>query len=214
MDKLGLLPLTERISISTKSGIVEARVDREGLEPRIFVSQPAGPVEDIADAQVLEIMFCLGITLDDLAPGFKVQNASTSRTKTLLPLRSRDVLNNLRLDSQLVGAICEKINSTGLYPYAVINADDQIVEARQFPKSAGYAEDPATGVAAAALSFSLLDHGILSVETCKSLFVRQGWSMGKPSEIQVQFRLREGNVEGCWISGQVRQIVAGDKDTE
>jgi predicted PhzF superfamily epimerase YddE/YHI9 len=120
----------------------------------------------------------------------------------------------LRLDSQLVGAICEKINSTGLYPYAVINADDQIVEARQFPKSAGYAEDPATGVAAAALSFSLLDHGILSVETCKSLFVRQGWSMGKPSEIQVQFRLREGNVEGCWISGQVRQIVAGDKDTE
>jgi PhzF family phenazine biosynthesis protein len=214
MDKLGLLPLTERISISTKSGIVEARVDREGLEPRIFVSQPAGSVEDIADAQVLEIMFCLGITLDDLAPGFKVKNASTSRTKTLLPLRSRDVLNNLRLDSQLVGAICEKINSTGLYPYAVINADDQIVEARQFPKSAGYAEDPATGVAAAALSFSLLDHGILSVETCKSLFVRQGWSMGKPSEIQVQFRLREGNVEGCWISGQVRQIVAGDKDTE
>jgi PhzF family phenazine biosynthesis protein len=214
MDKLGLLPATEEISISTKSGIVETRVDRERLEPRVFVSQPSGSVEDIADAHVLEVMSCLEIALDDLAPGFKVQNACTSRTKTLIPLRSRDVLNSLIPDSQSVSEICEKINSTGLYPYAVINANDQIVEARQFPKSAGYAEDPATGVAAAALSFGLLHYGILSVETSKSLFVRQGWTMGKPSEIQVQFRLQGDNVEGCWISGQVRQIVADNKDTE
>lgn len=214
MDNLGLLPPTERISISTKSGIVEARVDHGGPEPRIFVSQPAGSVEDIEDAYVPEIMSCLGITLDDLAPGFKVQNACTSRTKTLVPLRNRDVLDNLVPDSQSIGEICEKINSTGFYPFVVINADDQIVEARQFPKSAGYAEDPATGVAAAALSFGLLDHGILSAETSKFLFVRQGWSMGKPSEIQVQFRVCEGNIEGCWISGQVRQFFVGDKETE
>ncbi|KAJ5906172.1 uncharacterized protein N7473_003088 [Penicillium subrubescens] len=214
MNKLGLLPPTESVSISTKSGIVEARVDREELGPRIFVSQPAGSVEDIAHAHALEIMSCLDITLDDLAPGFKIRNACTSRTKTLIPLKGRDVLNKLSPDSQSVGEICEKINSTGFYPYAVTNADDQIVEARQFPKSAGYAEDPATGVAAAALSFGLLEHGILSVDTSKSLFVRQGWRMGKPSEIQVQFRLQEDKIEGCWISGQVRQIVANDKDTE
>lgn len=94
MDKLGLLTPTEMISILTQSYLVEARVDREGLEPRIFVSQPAGSVKDIGHAHVLEIISCLGITLNDLAPGFKVQNACTSRTKTLIPLSSRDVLNN------------------------------------------------------------------------------------------------------------------------
>lgn len=214
MDQLGLLPRTERISISTKSGMVEARVDREGLEPRVFVSQPTGSVEDISDAHVLEIMSCLGITKEELAPGYKVQNARTSRTKTLVPLKDRGILNNLKIDSNSVSQICEKINSTGLYPYAVIDAENQIVEARQFPKSAGYPEDPATGIAAAALSFGLLDDGILSIGTTKPLVVRQGWAMGKPSEIQVQFGLHEGNVDGCWISGKVRRIAQGNHDAE
>jgi PhzF family phenazine biosynthesis protein len=214
MDQLGLLPPTERISISTNSGTVEARLDRGELETRVFVSQPTGSVEGIADAHVLEILSCLGITADDLAPGFKVQNACTSRTKTLIPLKDRDILDNSSPDSDLVREVCEKINSTGLYPYAVLDAKDQVVEARQFPKSSGYAEDPATGVAAAALSFGLLDNGILSIGTTKPLVVRQGWSMGKPSEIQVQFKLHEGNIEGCWISGKVRRIVDCNQDAE
>jgi predicted PhzF superfamily epimerase YddE/YHI9 len=96
----------------------------------------------------------------------------------------------------------------------VIDAENQIVEARQFPKSAGYPEDPATGIAAAALSFGLLDDGILSIGTTKPLVVRQGWAMGKPSEIQVQFGLHEGNVDGCWISGKVRRIAQGNHDAE
>lgn len=215
MDQLGLLPPTDRISISTISGIVEARVDRGELETRVSVSQPKGTVEDIADAHVLEIVSCFGITADDLAPGFKVQNARTSRTKTLVPLKSRDILERLALDSNSVSEICEKIDSTGLYPYAVVDAEEQTVEARQFPKSAGYPEDPATGIAAAALSFGLLENGILPIETTKPLVVRQGWCMGKPSEIQVQFRLQEdSDVKGCWISGKVRRVIDRHKDAE
>ncbi|KAJ5380938.1 uncharacterized protein N7496_003366 [Penicillium cataractarum] len=215
MDQLGLLPPTEGISISTISGIVEARVDRGELETRVFVSQPKGSVEDINDTLVLEILSCLGITEDDLAPGFKVQNARTSRTKTLVPLKSRDVLDKLKVEPTPIRDICEKINSTGLYPYAVIAAEDQIVEARQFPKSAGYPEDPATGIAAAALSFGLLKNGLLPIEPTKPLVVRQGLCMGKPSEIQVQFRLQEGSdVKGCWISGKVRRVIDGHKDAE
>jgi PhzF family phenazine biosynthesis protein len=214
MDQLGLLPPTERISISTISGLVEARVDREELDTRVLVSQPKGSVEDIANAHVFEIVSCLGITADDLAPGLKVQNARTSRTKTLIPLKSRDILDKSKLDSCSVREICEKINSTGLYPYVVIDAEDQIIEARQYPKSAGYPEDPATGIAAAALSFGLLETGLLPSGTTKPLFVRQGWRMGKPSEIQVQFRLHEGSdVTGCWISGKVRRAFDGHQDT-
>ncbi|KAJ5168863.1 uncharacterized protein N7482_004457 [Penicillium canariense] len=207
MDQLGLLPPDGRILISTKSGEVEARVDREGgsgSETRVFVSQPAGAVEDLPDNRVLETLSSLGITPDELAPGYKIQNGCTSRMKTLIPLKNHNILDRLRLDPDAVLEVCEKIHSTGLYPYAVINAEDQVVEARQFPKSAGYAEDPATGIAAAALAFGLLRNGMLPIQTTRPLFVRQGWFMGKPSEIHVLFRLRQGNVEGCWISGKVK----------
>ena len=46
--------------------------------------------------------------------------------------------------------LCKDIGSIGLYPYA--HTDCQTLEAHQFPKSSGYPEDAATGIAAADLS--------------------------------------------------------------
>ena len=77
-------------------------------------------------------------------------------------------------------------------------------DARQFPKSSGYPEDAATGIAAAALAFGLLENG--SVEASDRLIrVRQGRAMGRPSEIAVRFRVDvAGRVQGCWLGGNVR----------
>ncbi|KAJ5833707.1 hypothetical protein N7474_002018 [Penicillium riverlandense] len=205
MDHLGLLPATDDIRISTRSGVVEAQVLKaEDGSPVVRVSQPAGSLEDLPSNRVLDIVSCLGITKGDLAPSYKVHNGRTSRTKTLVPLKSREILNGLNPNPDLVREICENIDSTGLYPYAVLNAQDQLVEARQFPRSSGYAEDPATGIAAAALAFSLLDNTVFCRETAKPVRVRQGWTMGKPSEIQVHLRQNDGKLSGCWISGKVR----------
>lgn len=206
MDQLGMLPSTEELVLSTRSGKVEARVlkDQSTSTSRVLVSQPAGSCEDLSGDIVQEIVSCLGITTEDLAPPSKVQNACTSRTKTLIPLKSQAILNNLNPDSDLLREICDKINSTGLYPYAFIDSKDQIVDARQFPKSVGYVEDPATGIAAAALAFGLLREKTVSTDVKRPVLVRQGWSMGKPSQIEVQFRESNGNIEGCWISGNVQ----------
>ncbi|KAJ5619053.1 hypothetical protein N7510_003037 [Penicillium lagena] len=216
MDRLGLLPATDTLRISTRSGVVEAQVLKgEDGSPAVRVSQPAGSVEDLPSDQVLDIASCLGITEGDLAPSYKVQNGRTSRTKTLIPLKSREILEWLNPNPDFVREICEKIDSTGLYPYAVLDAQDQLVEARQFPRSSGYAEDPATGIAAAALTFGLLDNTVFSRETTKPIRIRQGWTMGKRSEIQVHLRRNSGKLSGCWISGKVRQATAeAVRDTE
>ncbi|KAJ5669493.1 hypothetical protein N7462_010563 [Penicillium macrosclerotiorum] len=208
MNQLGLLPNSGKTSILTKSGRVEVQVIREhgNPEPRILVSQPPGIVENLSDDHVLEIVSCLKITTDQLSSANKVQNGRTSRTKTLIPIKNRDILDGINPESNSVREICEKIGSTGLYPYVILNAEDQLVEARQFPKSSGYKEDSATGVAAAALVFSLLHDGQIAAGTAKPIVVRQGWSMGRPSEIQVDLKEKNGNVEGCWISGKVRWL--------
>lgn len=152
----------------------------------------------------------MGLGVDDLFVGGKVQNARTSRTKTLIPLRSWEVLDSIVPVRESIRAVCERIGSTGLYPYVVIDSGRQIIQARQFPKNSGYLEDPATGIAAAALFFGLFDGAVegFQLGRDRSILVRQGWSMGRPSEIEVRFRYSgsSGNVIGCWISGKVRWL--------
>ena len=76
-----------------------------------------------------------------------------------------------------------RIGSTGLYPYAIFDRDAQIFDARQFPRSSGYPEDAATGIAAAALSFGLLANGIVEA-SARRITIRQGRAMQRPSEIR------------------------------
>jgi len=92
-----------------------------------------------------------------------------------------------------VREVCEAIDSTGLYPYAL---SDDGASARQFPKASGYPEDAATGIAAAALWGYLNKTG--SVPAGEVYTVRQGVAMGSPSAIQLRAR---GDAQGCWLSG-------------
>lgn len=205
LNRLGQLP-GDRISVSTRSGRVDARItDAGSSDVSVEITQPKGRVEALprngqAETEILSV---LGITSNELAP-LPIQNASTSRVKTLVPLKSTSVLDGLRPDFDRMEALCDRIGSTGLYPYAPSDRDGQIFDARQFPKSSGYPEDPATGIAAAALAFGLLENGLVAANE-QLVLIRQGRAMGRPSEILVRFRIDEsGGVQGCWLGGPVR----------
>jgi PhzF family phenazine biosynthesis protein len=204
MSKLGMI--SDNLRILTKSGIVDVKVtktyDTDGEEMWVDVSQPRYKVMDRVEQSdhVNAILSVLGISKDDLAPGLHVQNAATSRVKTLIPLKSVHLLNTLQPDFPRVKELCQTIGSTGLYPYAISNLALQEYEARQFPQNVGYPEDAATGIAASALAFGLLANGSV-LNTDQSVKVRQGTSMGKPSEISVRFQKSGDDVDGCWIGG-------------
>jgi PhzF family phenazine biosynthesis protein len=201
LQRMGLLS-KRHIRIETASGIVEANVSGSQTEDVVVeVSQPRGSVERLADGALRErLAAVLGTTSQTLGEA-PIQNASTSRVKTLIPIRSIEALDSLTPDYARVRELCEDLGSTGLYPYAT-GAERTTVDARQFPRSSGYPEDAATGIAAAALAFGLVDLGVVP-ERPAALRVRQGRSMGRPSEIVV--RLDGGSAEaGCWIGGRVR----------
>ena len=200
LDRLGRLP-REEIAIATLSGTVRARVERAGTQnARVEISQPEGRVEILPDAEdsASEILSVLGITERDLAP-WPIRNAATSRVKTLVPLRNSAILDGLMPDFGRIAQICGKIGSTGLYPFALSRAGQ--FDARQFPKASGYPEDPATGVAAAALAFGLLEAGQVGADA-GSIRVRQGRAMGRPSLITVRFE-PDRSIAGCWLGGAV-----------
>ncbi|MFI9381824.1 PhzF family phenazine biosynthesis protein [Kutzneria sp. NPDC052558] len=178
----------DRLTLTTPGGVVHAR-----LRDTIEISQPEGVVETVPEIQ--DILEVLGITAAELAP-FPVQNARTARVKTLIPIADVATLDALTPDFGRVQEVCERIGSTGLYPYAP--SGDRRFDARQFPRSSGYPEDAATGIAAAALAFGLLDNGLVD-RSDRPLRIRQGRAMGHPSEITLRFA-----PEGLWLGGPVR----------
>lgn len=174
------------LRIETLSGPVRAIFGQDGA---VEVTQPPGRVAEIEDTGI--VLAALGLTADDLRPGSAVLNAATSRVKTLVPIQDLERLHALSPTPSQVRAACEAIGSTGLYPWA--EGHDGTIHARQFPRSSGYPEDAATGIAAAALFYGLGAPG-------KGLLVRQGEAMGRPSEIRVR---PDPDGPGCRLGGRV-----------
>ncbi len=202
LHQLGKL-FKHELPIWTRKGAVKAHLVKHSTDDTsVRISQPKGQVEPLTSSATASIISVLRISPNDLA-AHPVQNAWTSRVKTLVPLESATILNSLEPDFDRIEQLCEDIGSTGLYPYAHVDKDCQIFEARQFPKSSGYPEDAATGIAAAALSFGLLANGLVQ-PTSKTITVRQGQAMQKPSEIVITLITDEnGSTNGCWLGGHV-----------
>jgi len=194
---------TPTARIETLSGVVQAYWD-DALQSA-WISQPAVRIEALDADATGRVAAQLGLPAGDHV----AINAATSRVKTLIALPSVAMLDGLQPDFSTMESLCASIGSTGLYPYAfgTPTADGRpVVHARQFPKSSGYPEDAATGIAAAALwgylshTDALAGHG----KTVSTIAVRQGDAMGSPSEILVAPRYTdEGGPDGCWLSGNV-----------
>jgi trans-2,3-dihydro-3-hydroxyanthranilate isomerase len=192
--------------VRTRSGLVDIRWD--ALRKRVWISQPPAtllPLAPLLDDRVRQV----------LDPGRAAAwkhvavNASTSRAKTLVRVATVAQLDALRPTLPQVEAVCAEADSTGLYPYALETGPDgtTTVAARQFPRSSGYPEDAATGIAAAALWSYLSGTGAVAPGVPSALVtttIRQGEAMGRPSAIELQARFdAQGKPHGCWLSGRV-----------
>jgi PhzF family phenazine biosynthesis protein len=193
--------------VETASGIVHGRWD--AASERAWISQPAVTLGTLDAASQAAVANGLGVALAAPGDGPAMVNASTSRVKTLVAVPDVAALNALTPDFSVMESLCASIGSTGLYPYAVesISPQGSIVHARQFPKSSGYPEDAATGIAAAALWGYLAANDIVPIGTPQAptaTTVIQGVAMGSPSAIDVLPRFDDdGAVVGCWLSGKV-----------
>jgi trans-2,3-dihydro-3-hydroxyanthranilate isomerase len=190
-------------SIQTLTGTVRGRYEQAMVE----ISQPRARVQPVEVAFMDRIANCLNVDVRQIVG--PVLNSSTSRVKTLIRLSSQEVLDALTVDYTSVEGLCDRLGSTGLYPYALLEADASIVSARQFPKSSGYPEDAATGIAAAALAWGLR-HDALVAEEETLITVRQGEAMGSPSTIFVRLPAQKLETQGCWLRGEARHATDHD----
>lgn len=205
---------------TVETGIGSVAVDWQpgtgGLPTDIGVHQWV-PVPSGGDPDAAEVAQVLGVGVGDLdltlgAPA----SWSASRPKLVVPLRRMAVLDALEPRWEAMWELCAAHATTGIYAVVLEEgprSGPAVVSARQFPVRAGYDEDAATGVAAAALAGYLhaaapqavltaaegLDDGVAVVR----YVVHQGRAMRRPSTLKVEM--------GVQADGAVRDIrVVGD----
>jgi PhzF family phenazine biosynthesis protein len=190
------------VRIATASGSVTGFVASRGADQwAVSITQPAGRVRSLAREDEAAVLAALGIDRAMLAER-PIRNAVTSRVKTLVPMGDTTALNTLTPDAGAIEAVCTRIGSTGLYPYAVLDEPARLFEARQFPRASGYPEDAATGIAAAALAFGLLEDRLIAADD-RPIRIFQGRAMGRLSEIRVRLGFADGRPIGCLLEGDV-----------
>jgi PhzF family phenazine biosynthesis protein len=192
------------VKIQTPLGVVPA--SWKAIEEQVQVSvEQFAPSFQLQNPQLTEVAAALRIpeTAIDLSVG-PIQSVSTARPKLIIPLRDAVILDQLNPDFDQLHILCEQYQTTGFYPFTVHPRDAKLqAEARQFPKGAGYPEDPATGVAAGALAAYLTYYGAAQpIEGWHCYQVGQGRAMGRSSLIQAESWVEAGQIKRTRVGGQ------------
>ena len=200
------LPATT-VKIETPLGMLPVHWRQEGEDIWVTVEQfpPTFAPEQLSGAEVAAVLGIAEAAIDlDVGP---IQSVSVSRPKIMVPLGDFAALDNCAPDAEQVGLLCERYHTTGLYPFTLkTRSAERQVEARQFPRQAGYLEDAATGVAAAALAAYLVRYGVFGSppEGWQKFTVGQGEAMGQPSLMRAAALVEAGQVTQTRITGQAR----------
>jgi PhzF family phenazine biosynthesis protein len=178
-----------------EGGVAEVTVEQN---PASF-----GPVADVRG----EAARALGLPAASIAAA-PIRPVSVSRPKLIVPVREADAVHRARPDFPALWALCRRLGSTGAYVFAPhADGDRGHVVARQFPVDAGYPEDPATGVAAAALAAYLADGTRPARAAWAHITIDQGDAMGRPSSLRAAALAGPGGVTRTSVTG--RAVRAG-----
>lgn len=202
LQKEGRLPGMS-VKLETGAGTVTAELEETEKGVLVMLEQflPEFRAEVPAPADLAR---ALRIPETDLAvsPEMPAECASTSRFKLMVPVKSREVLDSLKPDFELLWSLCDASGTSGFYVFARDPEKADTCYARQFPCRSGYDEDAATGIAAAALGAYWVKHRLAPVqEGFNRLHVYQGHAMGRPSYLAADIHVKGGETDGTRVCG-------------
>jgi PhzF family phenazine biosynthesis protein len=202
---------SERVRVETLNGVfvVACAHERDDflvtLEQNVPTFGPAVPASMVAAA--------MKVDFEDILAGTPVESVSVSRPKLLVPLRDSSVLDRLKPDFEALWTLCDAFRVSGIYTFTrKTDKPSADVEARQFPLRAGFPEDAATGVAAAALGSYLVKYDRKCRAGEHRIRIAQGHAMGAPSLIEAIVDCEDGRITRTAICGKA-EIVKRERFT-
>ena len=191
------------ISLGTKIGPVTVDLDGD-----FFSMQQALPVFDKCDFSIDKLSRALTLDSAAIDSRWPPQIVSTGFPAIFVPLKSPDVLGQIKLNLAHLEEILAKIDM--IYVFAVGKVDQTAeVHVRSFAPFIGIPEDPATGSAGGALGAYLVRHRIIPTEYFNNIQIKQGFEMGRPSSIKVGIKESNGQIKSIQVGGTSLMVIQG-----
>lgn len=198
------------ITLAEVAGLVPVRVSRHDGQISAQFTAPVIPFAGPGQNPSIEMAAsALGLEAGDI--GFKshgIRQWQGGPTFLYIPVATVSVLSKVRPMEPGWSKMMEFADVHNAYVYTSAISGEAGFQARMFAPTAGIAEDPATGSASALLAAQLLDAGELS-EGTNSFTLRQGYEMGRPSDIGLEVDVDVGAITEVRIAGSSVPVSSG-----
>jgi trans-2,3-dihydro-3-hydroxyanthranilate isomerase len=202
LAKLGLVeidPANPLMVLEEGVGDVPVRIlmDANGIRAT-RMSVPRMPERGPQPPATAELAAMLSLTEADLLAGSA--GYSCGVPFLFVPVRDREVLARVKLRLDLWEKLLSKwwAKSVFLFTTDTVSKDAQL-HARMFAPAMGVAEDPATGGAAAAIAGWLQQSD--PRDGARRWLIEQGFEMGRPSHIELEADISQGQVVAIRVGG-------------
>lgn len=178
--------------LETRGSILEVQVQGDEI---LLEMEPPRFYEKVSSEEVLD---ALNAASDVLIKEYSPQIVSTGLKDLIVPIRSRSALDGILPDMDKVVRLSEAYDMDGLHLFALDN--EVTAYTRNFAPMLGIPEESATGTASGALAAYLIHHGQEESRKDEMIF-RQGYAMGRPSEIRVRVNMKDAALEKILVGG-------------
>jgi trans-2,3-dihydro-3-hydroxyanthranilate isomerase len=152
-----------------------------------------------------EVARVIGIAADEIPSEWPIQPVSTGLTFTIVPLRHRQTLCDLKFSYVQAAEFLKNTGAKSFY-FLCPERHDGRLEARARMFFYG-GEDPATGSAAGCAASWMVRHGVAKSD--EQVLIRQGVKCGRPSEMYVRAKREGERVFNVRVGGYAVEILRG-----
>jgi trans-2,3-dihydro-3-hydroxyanthranilate isomerase len=147
----------------------------------------------------------LNIPVQDLDPTLPAQIVSTGMAFCVVPLRSLEVANRLRINAQNSRQFLDRVGAKFFFCITSANANSGAQWHARMQFDSG--EDPATGSASGCTIAYLVRHG--RVASGQQIILEQGIEMLRPSRIHLSAALEDNRVTKVFVGGRTIPVASG-----
>ncbi|MDF2512367.1 MAG: phenazine biosynthesis protein PhzF family [Herbinix sp.] len=185
----------------TKAGKLNIEVTDDST---VMMNQTTPQFYEIIKAE--EIADSLNTSIENINKDIPIQIVTTGLRDILVPIKSIDVLNDIKPDFDKVAKVSKKYNVIGYHMFTLDSLYHSNAYCRNLAPLYNIPEESATGTSNGALACYLYRYGIISSDQCHNIIFEQGYSMNLPSEIQVSLGIAANEIEEVKVGGKALNL--------